>query len=158
MKTGNIDQLGVIMRPGMMIRRSKKTELENKNNQIALSNNFFKSLKIVVKQLKIAANIGVYPHEKNRLQDLLIDIEVFLKSENINLTDDINKTIDYVYLSSLALKISKMQHFNLIETYGQFLANEILKDERIEKLILNITKPSAIENAHSAQIMLECAR
>lgn len=156
MKTGTINQLGVVMQPGMMIRRSSKNIADNFEKNQTSQINF--NLKIIVKELKIAANIGVYNHEKGKFQELIIDIEIEVKNNNLFANDELENTIDYVYLANLAQETANLQHFNLIETFGQFLAKAILKDDRIEKLILKITKPSAIKNAHSAQVMLECAR
>lgn len=160
MKTSTIEQLGVVMRPGMYIRRKKAVE----NNDgavdatIKVASEFNQTFKINIKELEILANIGVYKHEKNAKQKLILNIEISLRNDQKINDDELSSTIDYVLLAKMAEEVAQSKHFNLIETFAQALAKQIMQDYRIEKLCLSIAKPSAIANAQYAQVMIECAR
>ena len=157
MKPSNpINELGVIMRPGMYIRRAKKSD----DNEIVLPKiiNTVSNMKIGINGLEIDANIGVYSHEKNVTQPLFLDIIVTINDDHKIENDDLSTTIDYDTLWRAAQDLAKSAHFNLIETYVVKLGAIILEDNRITKVSINAQKPQAIKGAQAAIVSIDCAR
>lgn len=157
MKPSNsITELGVIMRPGMYVRRAKKSaEGDVVPNEIEST---ISNMKIGIKNLEIKANIGVYKHEKNVTQPLFLDIIVTINQSHKIENDDLSTTIDYDTLWQAAQNLADSAHFNLIETYVAKLGSIILKDARISHVTINAEKPQAIKSAQAAFVSIDCAR
>lgn len=157
MKPSNsITELGVIMRPGMYVRRAKKS-VEGDNIPKDIENTI-SNMKIGIKQLEIQANIGVYNHEKNVTQPLFLDIIITIDQNHKIENDDLSTTIDYDTLWKSAQNLADSAHFNLIETYVAKLGNIILNDTRISHVTINAQKPQAIKSAQAAFVSIDCAR
>jgi len=79
MKSSGPSELGVVMRPGGMIRRPAKPPAKPFSDQ-ATSEEAVPtraiSTKIFVKGLMVEAECGVYAHEKGRRRPLVVDLEV----------------------------------------------------------------------------------
>lgn len=150
----SITELGVVMQPGMYIRRSKKAPVQNSDDVAPSVSN----MKIGIKKLEIAANIGVYSHEKQGAQPLFLDIIVEIDNNHKIENDDLTTTIDYDGLWKAANGLAASGHFNLIETFVSKLGQIILQDSRIVKVSINAEKPMAIKNAQSAIVSIDCVR
>lgn len=72
---------------------------------------------ILIKDLQVPVNIGVYPHEQGRTQMVSMDIEIGLPGTAMFQTDSIDDTIDYgeVAINIGILGVSK--HFALVEHF-----------------------------------------
>lgn len=153
MKT-SVSELGVVMRPGLGIRRrasaNRDTSSPHASAEIAPNNFSTTSIKVSVTDLHIEANIGVYAHEKGLLRPLIIDIEVIL-SPNVKIEDDkLSTTLDYDFLVNEAQSLAKTRHFNLIETFALCLCDNILADEKTSQVKIKIQKPEAVKGVFSS--------
>jgi 7,8-dihydroneopterin aldolase/epimerase/oxygenase len=155
-------QMGIIMRPGMLIRRSKKAQLEemaaDNSSIVQKSEDFVSTYKIGINKLQIDANIGVYPHEMGQSQPLILDIEIAIATNHKIENDDLETTIDYDILWNKAKDLAQSRHFKLVETYVNELAKIILQDLRIANVKIIANKPQAIKNAQSAMVIIELRR
>ena len=100
-----------------------------------------KKQEIFFKNIELMRNIGVYKHEKEKPQRVIVNIKILL-SDTVNPKNDkINETLNYNLVYTKIKNIAKSQHFNLVET----LANQIFKDlisfDKITHLSVSISKP-----------------
>lgn len=102
--------------------------------------------KIFLKDLFFLGIVGIYPHEKQNKQPILVDLEIEIDSfrEAIE-KDEIKCSVDYDEIYQVVKTTIKSNHFNLIET----LANEIVVNcfqlnEKIVNIKIKMTKPNAI--------------
>ena len=150
----SISELGIVMRPGLGIRRrtlgTKEANGSTDSKAIAPNNFSTASIKVSVTDLRIEANIGVYAHEKGLLRPLIVDIEVVL-SPNVKIEDDkLSTTLDYDFLVGEAQTLAKTRHFNLIETFALCLCDNILQDEKTQQVRIKIQKPEAVKGVFSS--------
>ena len=101
--------------------------------------------KIIINQLQINCIIGIYPEEKNKLQPIILTIEIYYDHKKFN-NDDGSDYICYKTLADKLTYYAQNNAVNLIETLAQQLINLVLEfDSRIQavKLLLNKVKVRA---------------
>lgn len=160
MKAGSFSELGVIMRPGMSIRKRKSDQSiadESGQKNAGLENGQI-NIRISIRRLEISASVGVYEHEINRPRPLILDIEVSLFKDYLVKDDKLHNTIDYDFLANSAIELGKNCHYNLVETYAQNLAERLISNEKIASLALKIEKPDAVSGALSSCVELNWVR
>ena len=164
MKSSGPTQLGIVMRPGQMIRRparpvskavadeASEIEVSSLNRTRALTT------KIFVKSLMVEAECGVYAHEKGHRRPLVIDLEVQLDASVRSGTDQLAETVDYDALVAHVRNIASGAHLHLIETFAEKVCDAILVDPRILNVKVRVEKPGAIPGAACSGVELERSR
>ena len=111
-------------------------------------------VKIYIVDLSIMCLIGIYPEERTKKQKLIFNIEIHSSSID-NSKDDITKTIDYSKIENDIVLFVENSNFFLIETLANEIANNILKDWRVEFVRVRLDKPEALKYSMSAAIEIE---
>ena len=114
--------------------------------------------KIFIKDLLVRGIIGINPDERERLQDILINITIFIDTRRAAETDDLEYSVSY---SDLARKIKSHaeQAARLtVEALAQDLADICLQENGVEKVIVRVEKPEAVKFARSVGIEIERER
>jgi FolB domain-containing protein len=114
--------------------------------------------KIFIKDLLVHGIIGINPDERERLQDILINITIFIDTRRAAETDDLEYSVSY---SDLARKIKSHaeQAARLtVEALAQDLADICLQENGVEKVIVRVEKPEAVKFARSVGIEIERER
>ena len=100
-----------------------------------------KKQEIFFKNIEIMCNIGVYKHEKEKPQRVIVNIKILL-SDTVNPKNDkINETLNYNLVYTKIKEIAKSQHFNLVETLANLIFNYVITFEKITHLSVSISKP-----------------
>lgn len=94
--------------------------------------------KILVRDFIVPARIGIYPHEHQALQQIKVSIVVTLKDYEIK-RDHIEDTMSYEGLVAAIRDLPK-NHFELVETMAEHLANIALHDVRTSCVTVTIEK------------------
>lgn len=110
---------------------------------------------ITIKSLKVPTIIGVYPHERQIKQNLVLNIDFKIDASLPAKEDDLNQTVDYDALTAYILEFGQSNAFKLIETFGVKLIESCLEHFPIEWIKLNINKRHAITQAECVAITLE---
>ena len=114
--------------------------------------------KIFIKDLLVRGIIGINPDERERLQDILINITIFIDTRRAAETDDLEYSVSY---SDLARKIKSHaeQAARLtVEALAQDLADICLQENGVEKVIVRVEKPEAVKFTRSVGIEIERER
>lgn len=114
--------------------------------------------RIFIKDLLVRGIIGVNPDERERVQDILINITIFADTRRAAQTDDLQYSVNY---SSLARKIKshaeQAARFT-VEALAQDLADICLQENGVKKAIVRVEKPEAVKSARSVGIEIERER
>jgi dihydroneopterin aldolase len=97
---------------------------------------------VAISDIRVAADIGVYAHERGRRQSLLVDIRLQV-GEIAN--DHLGETVDYNWVVENALRLGDV-HLALIETFAFNLAKICLEHDRVAGVEVVVTKPGALVN------------
>ncbi|MEN9692678.1 MAG: hypothetical protein RLZZ330_322 [Actinomycetota bacterium] len=98
---------------------------------------------ISLKGIRGFGHHGVFPEETANGQEFIVDVEIHLELRKAGETDELDKTIDYGKVSLNVLKHIEGKPLKLIETLAQNIADEILTEEKVEKVIVTVHKPNA---------------
>ena len=100
--------------------------------------------RVLIKDLEIFANHGVFDEENKNGQKFYVSCELYTDLRKAGKTDDLANTINYGEICYLIKTIMQENTYNLIETCAEKIAEKILLSyDAINKVIVLIKKPSA---------------
>jgi dihydroneopterin aldolase len=110
---------------------------------------------VYISQLRIDTYIGVHEWEQQQRQTVVIDLELGTDVAHTAVTDDLQTTADYAAISARLLVMIENQHFRLLETLAEQIA-QVLRDEfGVGWLRLRLGKPGAVAQAGDVGVMIE---
>lgn len=109
---------------------------------------------ISIKALKISTIIGVHPHEKLVPQRLIVHIDLPVDATLPAQNDDLEKALDYDKVCQRIRDFAQNHTFELIETFAERLAQELLGNFNILWIKLRVEK-KAIPDAELVSISIE---
>lgn len=99
---------------------------------------------IMVKNLKVYAYHGVLPEEKRRGQYFYLDIALYLDLLLPCLSDNVEHTVNYDEVCSLAHRVMTENTYDLIERAAQSVCEAILKEfQQVSRVAVTLKKPDA---------------
>ena len=104
--------------------------------------------KILIKDLTLNLKLGYYDFEKNKPQKVKFTLEIDYRDKKPTNDKDLNSIVNYDKIVKLIKKLVKNKHYNFLETLAEDVFDELFKDKRIDKIVLQIEK---------LEIMKECA-
>lgn len=108
--------------------------------------------RIFIRDLLIRCIIGVDEHERQERQDVLAQVTLHVDLHKAGRTDALADSIDYSALKKQILHVSENSRFHLIEALAQRIADECLKQERIECVTVVVEKPGALRFARTVGV------
>ena len=89
------------------------------------------------------ARHGVLEHEKVEPQLFRVDLTVFLNLAGAARSDDLADTIDYGKLAQATHHLVESESHQLIETVAERVAQMVLTEPGVERVLVTIHKPDA---------------
>ena len=108
---------------------------------------------IFLHKLRVNTKIGFFEWERSIEQELIIDIE--LSGNEIFVSDDISKTIDYAQVRESVLSVSNDHKFHLLEPFGEEVIKSIRKKFAFKIIKLKIAKQKILPDTDQVGIVLE---
>ena len=102
----------------------------------------FRNRKILIKNLIILASIGVYKHEKQNKQKIIVNLEILLTNESEPVHDDLQATQDYSQFRKCLIDIVQSQHFQLLEILVDKIHSTLMKNKYVIGAKVQIFKPN----------------
>ena len=113
---------------------------------------------IFIRGLTVATTIGVYNHERDIIQNLMIDLELGCDTRKAGTSDAFEDALDYDAISRRTLAFVEQTTYYLIESVAEQLSRILFDEFPIIQLKIKITKPGAIDIADAVGIMIERQR
>ena len=107
------------------------------------------------KGYRVSCIIGTEPHERNEVQDLLIDLKVELDFSQVFQSGDLKDTIDYRLLVEVCQNLAVEGNYGVLEKYASDVIEEIFTRFSVKSAWISIRKPLAIPGAECALIELK---
>ncbi len=98
-------------------------------------------------QLSFPVSLGVLPHEREGPQQLLIDLEVELRTDMPDPQEDIAKVLNYDGIRSRIIELAQARHHNLLESLARELLTVFDDEPAITKVKLSVQKPDVYADA-----------
>ena len=98
---------------------------------------------IRLKNIQLYGFHGVNESEKDLGGRFEVDVELYLSLQSSSISDNLKDTINYESIYKIVDSCVKRDKFNLIEALANSIAKDILKDHRIESIVVRVRKPHA---------------
>ena len=113
---------------------------------------------IIIKNLLARGIIGVNEWERNRPQNILINITMFADTLPAAQSDHLDDCINYSTVSKRVLAHAESVNRLTVEALANDLARICLEDKRVQKVIVRVEKPGAVRFAESVGVEIERER
>ena len=114
--------------------------------------------KILIKELTLDLKLGYFDFEKNKPQKVKFTLEIDYRDKKPTNDKDLKSIVNYDKIVRLIKKLVKNKHYNFLETLAEDVFDEIFKDKRIDKIILQIEKLEIMKNCSSVGIQISKKR
>lgn len=111
---------------------------------------------VFVRDLELQTLIGIYDHEKQRPQRIIVNIDLSVQEGSGD--DDIGHVVSYEIVVKKVEAIIAAGHINLVETLCEKIAESCLTDKRVVAARVRVEKPDIIPNARSVGVEIERTR
>ena len=105
--------------------------------------------KIIIKDLILLLSVGIHQFEKLEKQRVKFNIEI---TTDPNLKPDIKSIVNYESVINDIKRLTKKNHFELLEGLSESLFDEMFKNKKIKKIKLKIEKLDIIKETSSVGI------
>ncbi len=111
-----------------------------------------------IRNLRAQAILGVYPGERHRRQPVVVNLTVFVDTRPAAHSDDLADAVDYAAIARRVLDHLTASRATLIERLAQELADLILADFAVDRVIVRLDKPEALPGADGAGVEIDRRR
>jgi len=108
--------------------------------------------RIHIRDLEARCIVGIYPAERENLQDVVLNITLYVDLSTAGGSDNIDDTVDYKTLKKRILKMVEASDFFLIERMAAICAEMCLEDKRVRRVDVTVDKPGALRFARSVAV------
>ena len=114
--------------------------------------------KVIIKDLLARGIIGVHDWERNRPQNIMINITMFTDTRRAAQTDSLDDCINYSTMSKKVLAHAESVNRLTVEALANDLAKICLEEQGVQKVIVRVEKPGAVRFSESVGVEIERSR
>lgn len=108
--------------------------------------------RIFIRDLLVRCILGVEDAERREKQEVVVQVELWTDLRKAGRTDALADSIDYSVLKRRILQATENTQYRLIEALAQQIADECLKDQRIECVKVTVEKRGVLRFARSVGV------
>lgn len=109
--------------------------------------------------LTIRCIVGIYPHEREAVQELFVDLEIDTDFDAAAASEIVDDTVDYDHLAALVTGLAAERRYQLIETFAQEAVTDILaRWPAVRAVRIEVRKPAAVPAADASFVRLAGSR
>jgi len=117
---------------------------------------------VFLRDLVLAASIGVHPHERTAPQRVRINVDLGVEDDGARPLsrkpvgrDELSRVVDYEKVADTVRTIVGSGHVRLVETLAERIAEACLADRRVQLARIRVEKLDIFVDATSAGIEIE---
>jgi FolB domain-containing protein len=111
--------------------------------------------KIIIKDLRVTAIIGIYDFERVTPQEMLINVSLMTDIHKAASTDDIADCVDYEKIANTLKNHAQTSKRLTVEALAEDLAQICLKTTGVQRVIMRVEKTQAIEFTAAVGVEIE---
>jgi FolB domain-containing protein len=108
--------------------------------------------RIHIRDLLVRCIVGIRDWEREKKQDVLLNITLHADLGEACRTDAIEDTVDYVTIKRRVIDMVESSSFYLVERLAQEAADVCLQDERVRRVDVLLEKPGALRFARTVAV------
>ena len=119
---------------------------------------------VFLRDLVLAARIGVHPHEHGAAQRVRINVDLAVADPGATGAapavgaDVLSRVVDYQVIAETVRAIVAARHVRLVETLAERIATACLDNESVIKVMITVEKIDVFTDAASAGVTVERLR
>jgi len=110
---------------------------------------------LLVRDLVLAARIGVHPHEHRAPQRVRLNLDLAVAESGEPPGDDLAEVVDYEALIERVRRLVASRHVKLVETLAEQVAALCLDDPRVRSARVRVEKLDVIPDAAAVGVEIE---
>jgi dihydroneopterin aldolase len=110
--------------------------------------------KIFVNNLRVQAILGIYPIEREQVQEVVISLEIETDCSTAAASKDLADSLDYAALADAVAALTINGKYLLIETLIEDIALHCLQQPLVQGISVQVEKPQAVARADSVGIRI----
>jgi FolB domain-containing protein len=114
--------------------------------------------KVIIKNILARGIIGIHEWEREKPQDILINIELYTRAREPESPDDIDYCVDYSKATKKVIHIAENAKRFTLEALADDIAQMCLEDSRVIKTTVRVEKPGAVRFSESVGVEIERSR
>ncbi len=114
--------------------------------------------KVFIRDILARGIIGVNDWEREKPQDIIINIELYTELRKSAATDSIAECIDYSKVTKKVIHHAETAQRFTVEALAEDLAQICLEDPRVLKTTVRVEKPGAVRFSKSVGVEIERSR
>ena len=111
--------------------------------------------RVFVRDLVLAALIGIHRHEKDGRQRVRINVDMDVLEAEQQVQDRLADVVCYEDVVTAIRGIVTAGHINLVESLAELIAERCLKDQRVRKVLVRVEKLDVFADASSVGVEIE---
>jgi FolB domain-containing protein len=111
--------------------------------------------KVIIKDLSARGIIGINDWEREKPQEILINIELYADLHRAGQTDDIGDCVNYRTVAKKVQQHAESVRRLTVEALAADLARLCLEDPAVLKVVVRVEKPGAARFARSVGVEIE---
>lgn len=109
--------------------------------------------------LLVRGVLGINPQEREKKQDIIVNITLWADIKTAAMSDDIDHTVNYRSVAKLVIEHIETNKPFLVEKLCEDLAVLCFRyDRRVKKTLISVEKPGALRFAKSVGVSIERSR
>lgn len=113
---------------------------------------------IFIKDLLARGIIGMNAWEREKPQDIVINITLYADLREAGQTDDIKKSVDYRRVAKKAMAQAETAGRFTVEALASDIAELCLEEPNVQKVRVRVEKPGAVRFSRSVGVEVERER
>lgn len=114
--------------------------------------------KVFIKDLVARGIIGVNDPEREKPQEIFINITLFMDTSKAGKSDKLEDTVNYRTLAKKALAHAESSKRYTVEALAEDIASLCLKESKVQKVCVRVEKPGAVRFSRSVGAEIERSR
>jgi FolB domain-containing protein len=114
--------------------------------------------KILIRDLLIRGIIGIHDWEREKKQDILINVEMEADCRPAGISDDFQDAVDYRAVTKSIISLVEDSSFFLVEKMAEEIAALCLENPKVSLARVRVEKPGAVRFSRSVGIEVERVR
>lgn len=114
--------------------------------------------KIIIRDLVARGIIGLNDWERERPQEMRINITLYADLRQAGRSDDIADSVSYRTIAKKAMAHAESAARLTVEALAADIARLCLEEERVEKVVVRVEKPGAVRFAEAVGVEIERTR
>ena len=113
---------------------------------------------IRIKDLRLSCIVGVFPEERRRRQEVVLQLRLGADLSAASRSDDLAQTVDYKEVKQRVIALVEASSFRLVERLAGAVAEVCLRTPGVLSVEVEVEKPGALRFARAASVVIRRTR